>query len=128
MIDVASGRARIPAGRLAWPIDEDSIPPVVIRPARSRARTERRAISVNEMSACELVGPASSRAVSLRLSMKIRYLQLSYGPRGVGPYPVMDREVSMSFYIELRPQLSGTFASGADRLAHDDVHASFAKN
>jgi hypothetical protein len=31
------GRARILAGRIASPIDEDSIPPVVIRPARSRA-------------------------------------------------------------------------------------------
>ena len=34
------------------------------------------------------VGPASSRAVWYRLSMKRRYLQVWYGPPGVGPYRV----------------------------------------
>jgi len=32
-----TGRARIRAGRIARPIDEASIPPVMVRPARSRA-------------------------------------------------------------------------------------------
>ena len=35
--DTACGRARLLAGRMAPPIDEASIPPGIVRPARSRA-------------------------------------------------------------------------------------------
>ncbi len=40
-------------------------------------------LSVNKVGGARA---ASSRAVSYQLSMKPRYLQLSYGPPGVGPY------------------------------------------
>ena len=80
------GRARVLAGRIASPVDEASIPPGIIRPARSRAVPCGEPMRWNGRCVCVSVGPASSRAVSLRLSMKPRYLQVSYGPPGVGPY------------------------------------------
>jgi hypothetical protein len=108
LIDRVRGRARVLAGRIASPVDEAWIPPVVIRPVRSRALpiidsvggrarvlAGRIASPVDEaLIPPPVIRPARSRAlpmidtgpVSRRLSMKRGYLQLSYGPPGVGPY------------------------------------------
>ncbi len=77
MIDTAPGKASVLAGRIASPIDEALIPPVVVRPAGSRA--------------LPMIDTAPGRASVLtgRIASHVDEALMPpvwYGPPGVGPY------------------------------------------